>query len=288
MPADERAAYRHVFESFHRLNQRKRQAGKPELSIGTVHAYVLTASGEPFDSLHVAQAGPERLIAMLEGAVNQLQVPAGTPSVKPTSLSVAPRAQADALVLHLTARYLVPQGDPEARKNMDGAYVPVAARLGTDRSGQWSALPSEDWIVLEKSDWQRLLPSATIHAGASWTLDPEVTARLLTRFYPTTENNDLLTNRIDQQSLRATAVSIKDGLVRARIDGRLHMKHSFYPHREDDKVVEATLLGYLDFNQNRSQILGLRLITDRATYGGASTHFGAALRSVPAATATAR
>jgi hypothetical protein len=108
-----------------------------------------------------------------------------------------------------------------------------------------------------------------------------VTAQLLTRFYPTTENNDLSTNRLDQQSLRGTIISIKDGLVRARIGGSLKMKHSFYPHREDKNFVDATIVGYVDFEMEKPRIRSLRLVTDKATYGTAG-RFGVALHSVAA------
>ena len=66
-------------------------------------------------------------------------------------------------------------------------------------------------------------------------------------------------------------------MARARFDGKLRMKHSFYPRpdldREDD--VEATLTGFLDFDSAARQIQRMRLITDHATYMG--VEFGAAL-----------
>lgn len=281
VPAAEKAAYEGVFRAFYRLNETRKAAGEPPLSVGTVHAYVLTPDGKPFDSLHVGEAKPERVRAMLEHAVQTLKVPAGQPVVKPAPQSPAPRVADDTLLLHLTARYLVPRGQDEARKDVDDDLVPMAPTLGTARSGQWTALPSEDWIELKPADWRKLLPTGPVHVGSSWTLDREVTAQLLTRFYPTTENNDLATNRIDEQGLRATVLSLEGGLVRTRLDGRLKMRHHFYPNRPDDKRVEATLVGYLDFRLDSPRIQTLRLVTDRATYGGATTHFGVALHSLP-------
>ena len=119
-------------------------------------------------------------------------------------------------------------------------------------------------------------------AGDSWDIDKGLASQLLTRFYPTTENNDLSTNRIDQQSLRATVVSIRDGLVHARIDGSLKMKHNSYPHRDDDNVVEAAIVGYLDFEQDKPRIQTLRLVTEKASYGGPTRRFGVAVRSLSA------
>ena len=97
-PSGERAEYQRIY----------REALKAKLSTGTVHAYVLTPDGHPFDSLHVAQAAKvEELRAMLERAVAKLKTPEGAPLVRPAPQSVAPRAEADALVLHLTARTLL-------------------------------------------------------------------------------------------------------------------------------------------------------------------------------------
>ena len=153
-------------------------------------------------------------------------------------------------------------------------------RSAEERSGQWSALPSEDWIVLKKADWTKLLPAGKVYVGATWDLDKDIAGQILTRFYPTTENNSLSKNRIDRQALKATVVSVQDGKVRARIEGELKMKHAFYPGREDNNFVEATVLGYMEFTSKEPRILTLRLITDRASYGGETRRFGVALRSL--------
>jgi hypothetical protein len=284
---EEKAAYQQVFTDLHRVNQQNKDNGKPLLSVGTVHAYILAANGQPLDSLHVAQAGPEHVIAMLQNSIAALKLPKGQPVVKPAPLSVAPKANADAVVLHLTARYLVARGQANARKEIDDDFVPLMPALGGEKSGQWSALPSEDWIVLNRVQWLKLLPEQPVKIGASWDLDRAVASQVLTRFYPTTENNDLSTNRIDEQALKGTVLSIKDGIVRARLDGALKMKHSFYPRRDDKNTVEATLLGDIEFDAGKPNIRALRLVTDRATYGGPQQHFGAAVRLVDAVAARA-
>jgi hypothetical protein len=101
---------------------------------------------------------------------------------------------------------------------------------------------------------------------------------LLKYFYPSTENNDLKTNRIDRQTLRATVLSAKDGLVRARLDGFLKMKHPFY-HKDDSNFVEAPLVGLTEFDAKHSRIRSFQLATDGATYG--RMHFGAVMQTVP-------
>jgi hypothetical protein len=70
-------------------------------------------------------------------------------------------------------------------------------------------------------------------------------------------------------------------VVRARIDGSLKMKHSFYPGRDDQNFVSASIVGYIDFDNGKQRIRTLRLVTNKATYGGESRHFGVAVRSVP-------
>jgi hypothetical protein len=57
------------------------------------------------------------------------------------------------------------------------------------------------------------------------------------------------------------------------------MKHTFYPHREDNNMVEAALVGYLDFDPAKERVRAMRVVTDPATYGGGT--FGVALRSTP-------
>jgi hypothetical protein len=282
VPAQEKKAYQSVFQEFYRINKENRAAGKPEFSVGSVHAYVLAPNGKPMASLHVADAKPGAVADMLERAVKALKTPEGKPLIQPCPQSAPPKTEPDELVLHLVARYLVSRGQPNARKDVDDAFVPIVSTLGQERSGQWTALPSEDWIVLKKDHWMKLLPAAKVAVEISWDIDKEAAAQLLTRFYPTTENNDLSTNRIDRQSLKATVVSIRDGVVRARLEGDLKMKHTFYPRRDDKNFVDATVVGYLDFALKGPRILTLRLITDRASYNGETTNFGVALRSVPA------
>ncbi|HVA50263.1 MAG TPA: hypothetical protein VNH11_28170 [Pirellulales bacterium] len=61
------------------------------------------------------------------------------------------------------------------------------------------------------------------------------------------------------------------------------MKHPFYPRRDDDNFVEATVAGYFDYEIGPRRIRSLRLVTDEATYGSPrrAQHFGVAVRSAP-------
>jgi hypothetical protein len=241
------------------------------MSAGTVHVYLLDPDGRPVGSQHVAVASKvEELTALLERTIERLKVPAGKTIVPPSAQSASPKADAGALVLHLVARNVV-------RK--DGEDMPHKAVLGRTRSGNWGAYPVEDWIVLGKAEWSRLVPQGPFAPGMVWDPDREVAAKVLRHFYPSTENNDVARNRIDRQELKATVVSVKDGIVRARLDGELHMKHTFY-HRDDDNFVAARLLGFLDIEARTGRIVNWQLITTDATYG--RIRFGVAVRTVAA------
>ena len=112
----------------------------------------------------------------------------------------------------------------------------------------------------------------------SWTVDRDVAHQLLQHFYPQTEENDLAKNRIDRGELRAAVVLARADLVRVRIEGGLRMKHRF-TIRDDDRFVDANVLGYLDYDPTQRRIRSLRLFTPRATYGADA--FGVAVSSLP-------
>jgi hypothetical protein len=76
-----------------------------KLSVGTVHAYVLTPDGHTHDSLHVAAAGDSgKMVAMLLRAVAQFEPSPGKPIVPPAPQSTPPPSPADAITLHLVSR----------------------------------------------------------------------------------------------------------------------------------------------------------------------------------------
>ena len=279
---DQWAAYQKLFAALNRANEQRKKSGEPVLSTGTVHAYVFASDGRALDSRHVADAGPASIIEMLGNVVTTSKAKAGKPIVKPSSQSPRPESDKDSLVLHLTARYLVSSDSSEARDDVQGELVPFDVKLGGERSGHWTALPSEDWVVFKRDEWTKLLPNARVAVGDSWQVNPKLAETLLTRFYPTTEQNDLSKNRLDEQTLKITASSVEQGRVRARIEGRLKMKHPFYPGKDDNNFVNAKIIGYIEYDLVKSQILSLKLITEGATYGNGERPqpFGVAVRSV--------
>jgi len=252
--ADERAAYQKIYLA----------ALKKKLSTGTVHAYVLTPDGDPIDSLHVADAASgDKLLEMLRRTVQKLGTQPGDTLVPPKTQSDCPvNLDGKTLVLHLTAR-------AEGTNPSDNA---------------WHAYPSEDWIVLDEADQRGLLPpaaqGAALQPGGSWEIPREVATKVLTHFYPQTENNDVGKNRIDRINLKATVVSAADGVTRARLDGDLRMQHPFY-HKETPDMVDATIVGYLEFRPGQGRVKSVKLATDRATY--MKRNFDVGVRSVAGA-----
>jgi hypothetical protein len=241
--AEEKAEYRRIY----------REALAAGLSAGTVHAYVVDPDGHPIDSLHVADATrPDRLAGMLERVMGARRLSRGPTLVRPRSLSAPPTGSAGSLVLHLTAR---------------------------GHGSSWDGFPSEDWIVLGPGQIEGLLPADSIRAGAAWDVGEDIATAILTHFYPQTENNDVSTHRFERRTLHGTIESVEGETARARLDGQVRMTHRFYPGREDRNMVDATVVGYIDFEPATSRVIRLRLVTDGASYGKGT--MDVAVRSLP-------
>jgi hypothetical protein len=230
-----------------------REALNSGFSAGSVHVYLLAPTGKTIAGMHVAEAAQTpKLIGLLDKWIKQLQVPSGKPLVKPVPQSAAPKGDPGSLLLHLTARPL-------------------------SGGGSWDGI-SENWITYRPEEIKDWLPTGTLRPGQTWNPDAGLVARTFLHVYPVTENNDVKKNTITEQALTATVMSVSNGIARARLDGRLRMKHWFY-HKEDGNVVDANLVGYIEFEIARPRIRALRLATETATYGGGT--FGVAIRSTP-------
>jgi hypothetical protein len=151
--------------------------------------------------------------------------------------------------------------------------------LVRSEGGDWTAFPGEDWITLGRKEWAKLLPAGKPAIGAVWAVDPAVSGKLLTHFFPPTENNDVEKNRFLRRTMKGTVVSVRNGVARARLEGSLRMAHSFY-HKEDGRAVEADFVGYVDFKADKSAILAFDLVTGDAVYrnpAGPGQPFGVAV-----------
>src|SRR4051812_10920483 len=96
-PAEEKAAKNRVY----------REALAAGLKAGSVCVYLISPDGKPVAVAPLNEnvaADPDRLADLLERVIRELQVAQGDPLVKPKPPS-APPAGADALVLHVVARY---------------------------------------------------------------------------------------------------------------------------------------------------------------------------------------
>src|SRR5688572_23498078 len=152
-PPAERAEYRRILKESHAAR----------ISTGTVHVYLLDPQGRPVDSLHVAEAAKTpALLKMLERAVARFRVPAGKPLVEPRPQSKAPACESDALVLNLVSRAL-------------------------KGGGSWGGVV-ENWIVLDREAQKGFMPPAP--EATAWLIRSNSATRVLTHFYPSTENND--------------------------------------------------------------------------------------------------
>jgi len=223
-------------------------------SVGSVHVYVLKPSGEFFDSMHVAEAAKSsKLIELLERSISELKITAGTPAVKPQPQSQRPACEEKSLTLHLTARSL-------------------------DGKGAWGEFPVENWIVFSPAEQRDFLGGrGQLKTGETWVIPAELSQKLLTHFYPATENNDVSKNKFLEQRLDATVVDVNGGSVRARVTGNFRMEHSFY-HKPDGKIAEGTVVGYIDFAPSSATIESAQFVTDKASYGGGT--FAIAVHSV--------
>ena len=213
--------------------------------VGDVFVYILSSDGHPINGLNPGgYIDIPIMIHRLEQTVRMLNLAPGEPVVNPVRGPAPPVCLPDSVVLHLAARGF--------------------------RTGNWREFPGENWIVLTRSEWTRLLPAVAVQEGTSWNLDKDLTTKLLTGFYPPTEDpTSAERNRFDQESLTATLLSAQKGIARARIEGSLKMKRTFYPNHADNNFVNATVLGFMDFETDRPRIDMLKLVTTKATYGAA-------------------
>ena len=208
---------------------------------GSVHVYILAPrDGEVIESIDIGTAtDPDKLLARLEPVVRKLKTVEGKPVVKPTPQSSPPKSAVGSLVLHLVAR---------------------------STKGTWNEFPVENWTVLDRGEVVKLLPGGDVTVGHSWELDKAVTARFLKDFLPNGFHYaSYHAVTIGEQSLRATVVSTENGVSRARLEGKLKLKHKTLnfrtnPPTDAEEFAEVPLEGYLDFDIGKRQVRAIRLL----------------------------
>jgi hypothetical protein len=252
-PRDERKEWQRIY---HEANAKLHRSG-------TVHVYILAPDdGEVIESIDIGTATqPQKLLARLSAVVEKLKTVGGEPLVKPMPQSHPPQAARNGLVLHLAAR----------------SY-----------QGTWNEFPVENWFVLSRAEAARLLPAGEMAVGESWELDRDTSARFLVKFLPNGfAYADHHKTEILEQKLRATVVSVEKGVVRARIDGRLKLKHhslnfNVSPPAPTEEIAEMPLVGCIDFEPSKQRVRTIRLLADKATAARGQVVYAVALRSVGA------
>lgn len=226
-----------------------------KLGANDVHVYVVTGEGQPVESLLVAKATEQdNLLTFLWRIAARLSVHPGPPAVPPHPLSTPPAAEPDAMVFHTVARGANP--------------------------GSWREFPGENWTVLRPAEWAQLLPKSAPQVGDRWEAQPATARKLLTTFYPQTEDTtDEDRNQIDECTLSMKAVGATEGVVRVRIEGVLRMRRRPRPKQGDYLPVSATVLGFMDLSADNSKIRRFNLTTWKAAYS--DERFSAALRYLP-------
>jgi hypothetical protein len=200
----------------------------------------------------------QKVLDMLNGVIQEFHVVKGNTVIAPKpQVGAEEPIKEGEIELHLLNRYIPP-------------------------GGTWKQLPAEDWIVLARDEWQKLLPPGDAKVGLTYSVDKEVSDKILLNFYPPSSNRVPETNRIDSPAMKATVVSVKNGVARVRLDNQLKMKHHFLPAKDDSKFVEATVVGFADVDLTARQIKDVQMVTEKATYGDedGKNGFGAALRLV--------
>jgi hypothetical protein len=110
-----------------------------------------------------------------------------------------------------------------------------------------------------------LLPAGDVTSGQTWPLGHDVSAKILTYFYPQTENDDTRIDRLEAYGLSAKALGITKGVVTARVDGFVRMHHASYPGRPDAQPLSAEVVGVRSFSPGAPP--ALQLVTTGPIHG---------------------
>jgi hypothetical protein len=213
-----------------------------KLGIGDVRVYILAPDKSGVASLGIVEAQQSsQMIPFLEGIVAKMHVPPGAPAIKPHPMSRPPAVTDDSVVIHLVSRALA--------------------------GGSWHEYPAENWIVLSRPEWSQLLPAGPVTAKSAWTIPRPVADRLAEWVYPQNEEKTGKNrSRVDVADFRVTAAAVQGNLVRARIQGKIRLMHSFYPTGASQDFAVSELNGYMDFDLAQRRIQRLRIVTTKGEY----------------------
>jgi hypothetical protein len=236
----------------------KNEAGTARMRFGDVCVYIAGPDGKTIDALKVPELyePPQNTVDLLQRTIDRLKLKEGKPLVKPAPQSVAPKSDADSLVLHIVVRE-------------------------DNQAHSWQHYPAENWIAFSKAEWAKFLPPP---GAPSWEVDPAVAKKLLTFFYPGTEDShsdQVDRNVIERASLQAKVLPGDGKGTRVELVGTLKMGRRFYPGKLDMAAtpLEASAWGILEIGAGKPEIKSFRLATESASYGGKK--FGASASHGP-------
>jgi len=226
-----------------------------KMGIGDVHVYVIGPDRAAIGGLDIGSALDNgKHLAFLSGIVDRLHTTPGAPAFAPHPQSAPPRVEPGAPAIHLVSRKL------------------------TDNK-TWNEFPSENWLMLSREEWDRILPPAGAALHATWQIPQPVAVKLAEWIYPQTEETHAANrSRVELADFRLTLVALDGSLGRARIDAQVRLTHSFYPGRPSNETASSQLAGFADFDVTERRVQRLRIVTRKAEYQGLP--FGCSLVSV--------
>jgi hypothetical protein len=208
---------------------------------GTVAVEIFSSDLKPLKV--VTASSTDGFLQTLQSVVSSLSLRPGNVLVKPRRQSLPQDTRPDDLALHLTARGFI--------------------------GGASNHFPAESWIVYKASELPQILGPKETSIGLEWQIPSELAKRLLIHVYPQDISSDHPeANKILEQNITSRIISIEDGVAHARLDGHLTMNRGHAPHAGIDERIEASLVGYLDFDFKERRILALKLVTSKATSDG--------------------
>src|SRR5215471_14186319 len=137
---------------------------KRGMGIGDVHVYVVGPDGTAIGGMDIGSAmdtGKE--LGFLRGIVDQLKPQAGAPIFPPRAQGTPPKVESGAPAIHLVVR-------------KDAGKI------------SWNDFPSENWILLNRQEWDQILPPAGAKERTTWTIPQPVAVKLSEWIYPQTED----------------------------------------------------------------------------------------------------
>lgn len=216
--------------------------------VDPTYALIFDARQRPLDLItidEIRQAQPT--YAALKRAVARLHPPRGKP-LRHASLSDASAPEPRGLAIHVTARYL--------------------GHTGLMMDDVLHAFPTEAWITFNERETDSLLPPRGAREGATWKLPSEVARKLFHEFYPPSEVSSPELTQVEAQSLTGRLEVMGETHALVRLEGAFRLRHPWW-NAEDEKYVEASVVGFVEMDPRTRGIQWFRLVTYDASYCGA-------------------